>query len=210
VGNRDERGVAIGFGDAGLALEARFTEGADAESGGAVIAPPHPLYGGSMDSPVVEEIAFACRKAGFATLPFNWRGVGASGGQPSGEFDDADADYRAALEHLTETVSLPIIGCGYSFGAASALRVAGAQPAIRRLLLVAPPPSLLDPEAVAAFRGPLLVMTGEADSIAPPGPLEEIVGRAQRGRFEVVPQTDHFFASGLSTISRVAGEWFDA
>lgn len=205
--NRDERGVAIGVGDAGHALEARFTASADAESGGAVIAAPHPLYGGNMDSPVVNEIGVACRKAGFATLCFNWRGVGASGDAPSGEFSDADEDYRAALEHLTNTVSMPIIGCGYSFGAASAVRVGLGNPVVRRLLLVAPPPSLLDAEALSRFRGPLLIVTGEADPIAPPTPLADLVGNAPRGTLEVIPDTDHFFGSGLSDISRIASDW---
>ena len=93
---RDERGIAIGFGDAGEALEARYTAGEDAASGGSVIAAPHPLYGGSIDSPVGEESAFGFRQAGLATLSFNWRGVGASAGQPSGEPEHADEDYAAA------------------------------------------------------------------------------------------------------------------
>jgi pimeloyl-ACP methyl ester carboxylesterase len=131
VARGEEKSIAIA-GAGGLALEGVFAPGEDAAAPGAVIAPPHPLYGGSMDSPVLEEVAWALRRAGCASLRFNWRGVGASGGATSGEARDADADYAAALEHLEETVSGPLIGAGYSFGAATAVRVAAPHSRVRR------------------------------------------------------------------------------
>lgn len=204
---RDERGIAIGFGDAGEALEARYTAGEDAGSGGCVIAAPHPLYGGSIDSPVIEEIAFGCRKRGLATLCFNWRGVGASAGARSGEPEQADQDYAAALEHLIETVSMPIIACGYSFGAAAAIRAARGNPAVRRLVLVAPPPSLIDRTALAAFTRPVLAIVGEVDSLASATALKEIVAALPQGKLEVVSGADHFFAVGLGTISAAISSW---
>ena len=87
------RGAAL----EGLWLPARGEGGA---RGGAVMAPPHPLMGGSMDSPVATEVAMAASDAGLGALRFNWRGVGASAGVPSGEQADADADYGAALAFL--------------------------------------------------------------------------------------------------------------
>lgn len=204
---RDERGIAIGFGDAHEALEARFTAGEDAASGGSVIAAPHPLYGGSIDSPVVEEIAFGYRQCGLATLIFNWRGVGASAGQRSGEPEHADQDYAAALEHLIETVSMPIIASGYSFGAATAIRASHNRAAIRRLLLVAPPPSLIDRAALEAFTRPVLAIVGDRDSLASAEELEKIVAALPQGKLEVVPGADHFFGDGLATISRAISSW---
>ena len=109
-------------GEAGLVLEGLFTPGPEPVLGGAVIAPPHPLYGGSMDSPVVTELAHACAAAGLTSLRFNWRGVGASAGQTSGEPNDSLADYAAALDYFEECVSGPILACGYSWGALAAHR----------------------------------------------------------------------------------------
>ena len=83
-------------------LEGIFIAGAAGSDLGAVVAPPHPLFGGSIESPVLNEIAYACTKAGIASLRFNWRGVGASTGVPSGDLADADADYRAALTHMAQ------------------------------------------------------------------------------------------------------------
>ena len=68
-----EKMVAIPLGSDGAALEGIYLSGPDGAASGAVVAPPHPLYGGSMDSPVVNEIAYACQKAGHASLRFNWR-----------------------------------------------------------------------------------------------------------------------------------------
>ena len=70
----------------GCVLDGLFRMGQDKESGGAVIAAPHPLYGGSMESPVVGAMDFACEKAGIGGLRFDWRGVGASAGKPSEKF----------------------------------------------------------------------------------------------------------------------------
>jgi alpha/beta superfamily hydrolase len=204
---REERGIAIGFGNAGEALEARYTAGEDAESGGCVVAAPHPLYGGSIDSPVVEEIAFGCRQTGLAALSFNWRGVGASGGTRSGDPEHADQDYAAALEHLVESVSMPIIACGYSFGAAAAVRAACDNAVVRRLVLVAPPPSLIDRTLLEAFTRPVLAIVGEVDSLAPVADLEEIFATLPKGRLEVVSEADHFFGVGLSAISRTIVSW---
>ena len=66
-----EKMVAIALGTGGESLEGIFLAGAKDDDRGAVIAPPHPLYGGSMDSPVATEIAFACHRSGIATLRFN-------------------------------------------------------------------------------------------------------------------------------------------
>lgn len=190
-----------------MALEGLFISGSDAECGGAVVAAPHPLYGGSMESPVVTELAFACEKAGLASLRFNWRGVGASAGQVSGEESAADGDYAAALAHLAETVSGPLVASGYSFGAAAAVRAAARSPRIRRLLLVAPPPPLLDREALEGFSGAIFVAVGERDRIASASELKPILERCSDARLEVVASSDHFFMAGLAELGRAAASF---
>jgi hypothetical protein len=207
-GVSDERAVAIAREGAPLALDGIFLAAAGASAAdGAVIAPPHPLYGGSMQSPVVNEIAYACQKAGIASLRFDWRGVGASAGELSGSAGDADEDYGAALAHLEETVNGELLACGYSFGAAAALRAGARHPRVTRLVLVSPPPGLLDPAALARFAGKLWIATGEEDSIAPARELEALAARARRGRFLAIPGCDHFFAVGLAELGRDLRAW---
>ena len=203
----EQRSVTIPVPGSLLALEGIYVPGRGGAPGGAVIAPPHPLYGGSMHSPVVDEVAYACRAAGLATLAFNWRGVGASAGEVSGESADADDDYAAALEHLQETVPGPLIAAGYSFGSAAAVRTAQRHPRVRRLVLVAPPPALVDTALLHAFGGPALLITGTEDAFAPHADLAAWTENDPDLQLEIVPDADHFFATGLPSISRTLRSW---
>jgi hypothetical protein len=206
---RGERLVAILVPGGGLVLEGIFVAGEGDAAAGALIAPPHPLYGGSKESPVVAEIAHACSRAGLATLRFDWRGVGGSSGAPSGAAADADRDYAAALDHLAETVEGPLAACGYSFGAAAALRAAARSRRVREAILVAPPPALLGPAPFDSVRR-ALVLAGEEDRIAPAEALRALVDGAPSASLVVVPEADHFFAAGLAEIGRAVARWLGA
>ena len=207
----DERMIAIALrAPEEGALEGIFQAGGAGSPHGAVIAPPHPLYGGSMDSPVVNEIAFASVRAGVAAVRFNWRGVGASSGVASGEARDADADYAAALAHVAETVPGKVVACGYSFGAAAALRAARLHPRIGRVLLVAPPSPLLERGALRDLGRPTLVLTGSDDRLAPAAGLAAELEGVAHARLEVVKGADHFFVAGLAELSRLAQRWLSA
>ena len=210
MSRQNEKMITIPVPETDLVLEGIFTNSAEQEPAGAVIAPPHPLYGGSLQSPVVGEIAYACGESGRATVRFNWRGVGASAGNPSDEAADADADYEAALEQLEETVSGPVIAAGYSFGAATAVRIAARHPRVRRLLLVAPPPALVDRRLFDAFGGTALLIVGTRDEFAPVAELEGWVEGDPRRRLDVVPDADHFFMTGLAAISHNIRGWLQA
>jgi len=196
---------------AGQALEGLFLCAQGASRGGAVIAPPHPLYGGSMENAVVSELAFACAKAGLSSLRFNWRGVGASAGTPSGDPQHAAEDYAAALAQLRDTAPGTLVLCGYSFGAAAAAaQLVEAGRTASRLLLVAPPPQLLDLERLRTFRGEVLLLTGQHDGIAPPAALQGIAEALGAGKLVVLPHADHFFAAGLAQLSRESEAWLRA
>jgi len=211
MAKREERAVAIPMlgaeGEAGEALEGLFISAAEPGAGGAVIAPPHPLYGGSMDSPVVSELAWACTRAGLASLRFNWRGVGASTGAPSGDAHMADADYAAALAQLLRSVEGSVAAAGYSFGAAAAARASLEQPRVRRLVLVAPPPALLDRATLCEPGRDALILTGARDGIAPPGELAALVRDLPGVRLSVIDEADHFFAAGLAQLGGEVARW---
>ncbi|MGE0387900.1 MAG: alpha/beta hydrolase [Gammaproteobacteria bacterium] len=164
-----------------------------------IIAPPHPLYGGSLDNPVVEALAAAASRAGRAHLRFNWRGVGASGGNASGDPAEAQADYRAALEDLAARVPGPFVAAGYSFGAATALTIAHADARVVRAVLIAPPAAMLSGIGVRAGLE-LRVVTGEHDEYAPPAALQAWLGTAAGASLESIAGADHFFSRGTAAL----------
>jgi hypothetical protein len=70
--------------------------------GTAVIAHPHPLFGGTMDNKVVQTVARAFVQSGWRALRFNFRGVGASHGiydEGLGELEDLLAVVAAHAAH---------------------------------------------------------------------------------------------------------------
>jgi alpha/beta superfamily hydrolase len=185
----------------GLVLEAVWQAGSGR---GAVVAPPHPVYGGSLENPVCNELAYGLWRAGWASLRFNWRGVGASQGRISGDPVTADADYRAALESLALNFAPPLLAAGYSFGAAAALRIALSDKRIGPLVLVAPPVAMLADLDLEKLRGPLHVIVGGRDEFAPAEQLAHVLEPLPHTQLDVIPRVDHFFAaSGLAELSEL-------
>jgi alpha/beta superfamily hydrolase len=173
-------------------------------AGAAVVAPPHPEYGGSMDNPVVNDLAHAFFEGGLASLRFNWRGVGASQGRVSGDPGAGEVDYRAAVDHLAATHPGRITAAGYSFGAAIAIRVALHDARLRRLVLVAPPAGMLESLPLEKLGRPIHVIVGGRD---PFGPVDALLERFDLpdARIDVIPEADHFFAScGLAELHALA------
>ncbi len=207
IGLPESSGLPPGSSLEGLWLPARGEEGA---RGGAVVAPPHPLIGGSMDSPVTTEVALAASDAGYAALRFNYRGVAGSAGTPSGEAEDADVDYRAALDFMDESVDGAILACGYSWGALAASRIGVASPRVRKLVLIAPPPGMLDAVALAKWNRPILVIVGDQDNFVPIDELKEKLEPIKGVELVVLKGVDHFFMAGLGDVGRQTRGWLDA
>ncbi len=123
----------------GLRLEGRFTPAGSERA--VVLCHPHPLYGGSMLTPIIMHVEQAFQEAGYTTLAFNFRGVSGSQGV-YGEGRSEAADVRGALAYLVETLrGAPRFQAvaGYSFGSFVGGRVAASDPAVHFYLGVAPP-----------------------------------------------------------------------
>ena len=202
--------VPVQDGESMLALEAVWlappaaSREADAPTPLAVVAAPHPSYGGSLDNPVVTEIAHALRGCGAGTLRFNWRGVGASQGEVSADVEQAAADFTAALDHVDQ--GGPLIGAGYSFGAATAVRVALRDPRVRALVLVAAPARMLAVLPLDALRVPVLFTAGTRDSYAPRAEIDALLRDLPGARIEWLGGIDHFFGIGLGELAAALRE----
>ncbi|EKU83906.1 alpha/beta superfamily hydrolase [Massilia sp. UYP32] len=111
-----------------------------APRGVALVAHPHPLYGGTMENKVAQTLARTFVTLGYAAARFNFRGVGESEGvhdEGRGEVDDMAVMYAHMREQYPD---LPITLTGFSFGtfvqAQFALRLAAEGRPAERLVLV--------------------------------------------------------------------------
>ncbi len=197
---RDARLVRFPTAD-GLALEGRLRPAARERA--VVLCHPHPLYGGSMLTPVILTAEQAFQEAGYTTLAFNFRGVGGSEGS-HGEGRAETADVAGALDHLADTLGGPpptLAIAGYSFGCAVGGRVAAADPRVTWFLGIAPP---LDRDDFAFLRevpGPVALIAGRHDPYCDPARLEALAASLPRRPWLRLLDTDHFFAGALDALA---------
>ena len=175
---------------------------------GVVVCHPHPQYGGDMHNNVVQVLCAALQALEIATLRFNFRGVGASGGAHDGGHGEAE-DARAAVRHLSalpELAPAQVGLAGYSFGAGMALLAAAG---VRALGLVSPPLRMLEADRLAAFPGEVLVISGDADHVAPGEALAGLVEGARTGiKVHVVQGADHFWWGHERELTEAIGPFF--
>jgi alpha/beta superfamily hydrolase len=207
-----EESVSLATRD-GATLEARATLPIAAR-GAIVVCHPHPLYGGDMDNPVVVRAVEVCAELGFATLRFNFRGVGRSTGTHDGGRAE-QADVVAALHHLADVVrvKVPLALAGYSFGAAVVTTlVATGDPTkeLAGIALIAPPLAMARTTpwpALANFGGPVLVVAGDADHVCPTTELDALARAVPKATVRTIPGADHFFLGKLYPLGEIITAW---
>ncbi len=174
----------------------------------AVVCHPHPLYGGTLNNKVVHMVAKAFNELGAATLRFNFRGVGDSGGRfdhGAGEVQDMLAAVRGMRRYFARS---PLWLAGFSFGsfvAYSGYREAGAE----RLLLVAPPVDRFEFVRDGGVDVPWLVIQGGADEVVNPGSVSLWVEQQPRQPvYEHLDDAGHFFHGRLVPLrERIVRAW---
>lgn len=192
----------IRFESGSLQLVGMFAPGRSGR--GAVITHPHPLYGGDMANVVVETVTEAYRQKGFATLRFNFRGVGGS----EGRYDDGMGereDVAAAMAYLRDRGIAEIDLAGYSFGAWVNARLPEVElTAATRMIMVSPPVNFLDFDAVGRLPNLTLVTVGDDDEFADEARVRTAVGQWNPdARVAVIPRTDHFYNGALRDLADV-------
>jgi hypothetical protein len=187
----------------------------------AVVAHPHPLFGGTMDNKVVTTVARAFTDAGVAVFRFNFRGVGAT----QGEHDEGRGeteDMLRVIEHArAEAGAVPLYVSGFSFGGAIATR-ASEKADFERLVLVAPgfrrisrsgnmgeAPDPNDPVFGSPGRHTTVntvVIHGDQDDTVP---LSDSIAWAavREVPVVVVPGGEHFFHRKLHVLREIVGRW---
>jgi len=170
----------------------------------AVVCHPHPQGGGTLDNKVAQTIARACLEIGWASVRFNFRGVGASEGawdEGRGEVDDALAVVDAWRDRA-EFAGKPLLLGGFSFGGyvaveAAARLAADAKP--RRIVLVGPS---TEKHALRDVPPDTVVVHGESDDTVP---LAATLAWARPQSLPVIvfPGGGHFFHGQIALLKKV-------
>ena len=200
-----EQPVSLAAG-ADLSLEARLALPAS-PTAGVVICHPHPLYGGDMENPVVVRVQEVCAGLGLATLRFNFRGVGASGGVHAGGVGEQD-DASAALDTLTKAIGGGVLAiAGYSFGARIAAQVGGRDGRIGGMALIAPPLAMYDFGFLEDRKIPTLVVAGTRDQYCPPDEFARFTAARPWIKTAAIEGADHFFFGKLFPLGEAVAAW---
>ena len=166
----------------------------------ALVCHPHPLFGGTMDNKVVVIAARALQERGYATLRFNFRGVGQSAGSwdlGRGEAADAMAA-AAALQARWPAAQLLI--AGFSFGAYVATQLATQLP-VRQLITIAPPVQRFDFSTLAVPQCPWLVVQGDQDELVDHEAVQAWTRTLQPApEVVILPGAEHFFHGRLNDL----------
>ena len=187
-------------------LEMVINDPGEPRRGIALIAHPHPLFGGTLDNKVVQTLAKSFAELGDVAIRMNFRGVGKSEGvhdEGRGETEDflGLAEWAKA-----EYGELPLILAGFSFGGFVQLQVAR-RVACEHLVLIAPAVGRLDPalgnlQDIGAVPPKTLIVHGDEDDVVP---LQSVIDWAKPKQLPIVlfPGAGHFFHGRLNQLKAI-------
>jgi alpha/beta superfamily hydrolase len=180
----------------------------------ALVAHPHPLYGGALDNKVAQTLARTFAELGYVALRPNFRGVGESEGTHDKGMGETD-DLLTVLEYARQRYGeLPVVLAGFSFGGFVQTRVA------QRLAQAGTPPERLVLVALAVGRvtadrsydtagvpANTLLIHGDADSTVPLANVQAWA-EPQNIPVSIISGADHFFHRRLGEIkSIIKDQW---
>lgn len=215
------RQSAVSFLTDGLSFEGIIAvpDGAAAAVGGGgpfagvVMCHPHPLMGGNMDNNVVTAVTFALAEAGIASLRFNFRGVGNSGGSHA----KGAQEHREALAGLDFLGALPDVDdkriglAGYSFGTRV---ICGHRQLCRKpraVVLVAPSLEAITDSPLQSAETPRLIVTGDRDRlVSADGTAEQLARFNPPAEYHIVPGADHFWVGQEREMAGIVVNFFQS
>ncbi len=172
--------------------------------GVAVVCHPHPQGGGTLDNKVAQTLARAFVQLGWASVRFNFRGVGRSEGtwdDGRGEVDDALAVVAAARAR-EEFAALPLALAGFSFGGYVAAEAAARLPEGAKALRLALVGASTEKQQVPNVPADTVVVHGESDDVVPLSATLDWA-RPQALPVIVLPGVGHFFHGQIALLKSV-------
>jgi hypothetical protein len=186
----------------GLRLEGRLTKAALDRA--VVLCHPHPLYGGSMLTPVIMTVEQAFQEAGYSTLAFNFRGAGGSEGI-HGEGPAEVADVTGGISYLEGVLGgrpRLFAVAGYSFGSYVGAMAATADDRVGFYLGVAPPLNRYDFGFLRQAICRMALVAGRRDDLCKGQRFEALYLSLPATPWTRLLDTDHSFANALDPLAQ--------
>lgn len=188
-------------------LEGRYQPGKTPNAPIAIVLHPHPQHGGTMNNKVVYAVFHAFVRQGFATLRFNFRGVGRSQGtydRGEGELSDAASalDWLQAINAGTQQCWV----AGFSFGAWIGMQLLMRRPELTRFISISPPAGLFDFSFLAPCPSSGLMLYGMADELIQEPNVQKLVDKLQHQRdividYRQIKGANHFFTNHMEQMT---------
>jgi hypothetical protein len=205
-----EEPVSIPVEDDGITLEGIFEEGRIGRS--AIVCHPHPFFGGNMENNVVRAAQNTFAGLGWATLRFNFRGTGASGGHPAEGQKDA-RDLFAVLEFLRTRRPGPVDFAAYSYGAWATMEAIRMGLCPDSLTLISPPLNFMSFDGLVLPDTPAIIVTGDKDEYCSLESLKNWLSNRQHSKLpalEVLEDVDHFYWGAEHKLAAKLGAFLKA
>jgi alpha/beta superfamily hydrolase len=180
-------------------VEGRYAEPRRENAPIALILHNHPRANGSMQDRITVQLFQIFSKFGFATLRFNFRGIGRSQGvfdNGMGELSDAASalDYLQSMNPNAEQCWV----AGYSFGAWIGLQLLMRRPEIDGFIAISPPANHYDLSFLAPCPASGLILYGTKDGVSPASDTERVVSKIRTQKnikvdHQPVEGADHFY-----------------
>jgi alpha/beta superfamily hydrolase len=178
---------------------------------GVVMCHPHPLFGGSMDNNVVLSVTYALAQHGFATIRFNFRGVGNSEGQHTkGELEYQEVLGAMELMKAWKVVDGNKLGlAGYSFGTSVILGSAAAQKKPKAFAFISPPLRALESTPLKKDKRPKLIISGDRDKLVQSDQLQSVLESfSHPPTLKVIEGADHFWGGKEDLLVKQVSQFF--
>ena len=196
-------------------LEGRFVPAPRPRAPVALILHPHPQGGGTMNNGIVQALYKTFVRRGFATLRFNFRGVGKSQGvfdNGVGELSDA-ASALDWVQQVHPEAESTWIG-GFSFGAWIGMQLLMRRPEIRGFISIAPPANMYDFTFLAPCPSSGIIIQGEADEVVTPASTQKLVDKLRTQRHitihhDTIPGANHFFQNEMPLLMKSVDDYLD-
>ena len=169
-----------------------------------------------MNNKIVQLLYKDFVRRGFATLRFNFRGVGKS----QGTFDNGigELSRRRVARSTGSSRSIPRRrrpgSPGVSFGAWIGMQLLMRRPEIRGFISIAPPANMYDFSFLAPCPASGIIIQGEADEVVTPGAVQKLVDKLRTQKHitiahDTIPGANHFFANELDLLMKSVDGYLD-